>query len=735
MKLKKIILTNYKQHRNREVDLDGTLCAVIGHNGCGKSNMLGAIQFALSGEQPGFTKQQLVSWGENDGRVKLEFEHEGKNIVITRNLVSPAVTLVIDGEETITGAKKVEEALSTRLNLDKDLMRQVVFVRQSEVDSILFTDPRQRELSFQRLMGIGDAAKIHKDLGTIIQGLDKPENFDEAINQARFSLSELTAKLDAQSTIIDNISNKLKSAPSAEQLQASIESRMQEIQTRREAEQTSKLLMQAIENKTAAENARAAATIPEASDETKTALEVLLKGEKLDAAWSQAMVMKLRMLKTVANSRSSDMLTLQQQELELKQIQSTDAGEALIPEKQGQLDRVTEQVNKLQGELNTLKPVMTAVQTLAAHDKIDCPMCGSSVDVDQISKYTTDRYTAIKGELDQAMFEQKEATLALQKITSAVTSKKHAEDAKLVAINAIKARLATYVIPEELEHAVTFENIDSYMVIVGEFNKMVTDAETAIKKLDADINTYTGHITVYKKQLDDANMKFNKDFADVDEATLKNDIQMFQYGLNTINELETSLATARGVESQMKDTISMTQLTLNTLEEKKSGDAMYRESIATLEKVRDWFHYSNGPHTMAATILEELNQTVNGFLEQFTAPFVVLPADEGIGFKCRFTDGRQMPETLPDASVLSGGQKVQLAVAFRMAVYCLFASKLGLLSLDEPTAYLDEANIGKFGDLLQAISKIAKNMGVQVLFATHEASLLTYADKVIDLTA
>jgi exonuclease SbcC len=178
----------------------------------------------------------------------------------------------------------------------------------------------------------------------------------------------------------------------------------------------------------------------------------------------------------------------------------------------------------------------------------------------------------------------------------------------------------------------------------------------------------------------------------------------------------------------------MTKVALDTLVEKKSGNDVYNSMLSTLTKVRDWFHYSNGPHTMAASVMDELNQTVNGFLEQFTAPFVVLPADEGIGFKCRFTDGRKMPEELPDASVLSGGQKVQLAVAFRMAVYCLFASKLGLLSLDEPTAYLDEANIGKFGDLLQVISKIAKNMGVQVLFATHEESLLAYADKVIDLT-
>ena len=72
-------------------------------------------------------------------------------------------------------------------------------------------------------------------------------------------------------------------------------------------------------------------------------------------------------------------------------------------------------------------------------------------------------------------------------------------------------------------------------------------------------------------------------------------------------------------------------------------------------------------------------------------------------------------------------------MAFRLAIYGMFAGKLGLLSLDEPTAYLDESNVDRFGVLLTKIREVAKNMNTQMLLATHEASVIPYMDSVINL--
>ena len=109
---------------------------------------------------------------------------------ILRKLHSSEVILRL-GEETVTGAKNVEKALATRLGVDKDILKQIGFVQQYEVQSILFDDPSKRERSFQKLLGIGDASKIWTELGPIIQSYSRSENFDASIESLKREIDKL----------------------------------------------------------------------------------------------------------------------------------------------------------------------------------------------------------------------------------------------------------------------------------------------------------------------------------------------------------------------------------------------------------------------------------------------------------------------------------------------------------------------------------------------------------------
>lgn len=183
MKLKRISLRNYRQHENLDAEFHGHMIMVAGRNGSGKSNFLGAMQFALTGEQPGADKGDLLNWGAaqrgEGGYVDLEFELNGTECRIQRRIEKPAVTLRV-GEDTYTGAKKVQEALES-LGIDKDVLKQSVFVRQKEIDAVLFTDPRERELAFQRLIGLGDAAKHNKFLTDYLSATPEPQGMAEEI--------------------------------------------------------------------------------------------------------------------------------------------------------------------------------------------------------------------------------------------------------------------------------------------------------------------------------------------------------------------------------------------------------------------------------------------------------------------------------------------------------------------------------------------------------------------------
>ena len=94
-----------------------------------------------------------------------------------------------------------------------------------------------------------------------------------------------------------------------------------------------------------------------------------------------------------------------------------------------------------------------------------------------------------------------------------------------------------------------------------------------------------------------------------------------------------------------------------------------------------------------------------------------------------------MPAEPPPSKELSGGQRMALAISFRFACYEMFSDKLGLLVLDEPTAYLDAQTVDRFGDLLRTIKTIAKNMDLQIIVSTHETAISDAFDSVIHIGA
>jgi DNA repair exonuclease SbcCD ATPase subunit len=149
---------------------------------------------------------------------------------------------------------------------------------------------------------------------------------------------------------------------------------------------------------------------------------------------------------------------------------------------------------------------------------------------------------------------------------------------------------------------------------------------------------------------------------------------------------------------------------------------------AHLEQMREVLHYTALPRLVSLHHLDKLSADVNSYLRLFDSPFRV-EVDESLGFTCIFHQGgKRRP-----AGRLSGGQKVVLALAFRLSVNNAFASDLGLLCLDEPTVGLDEHNLGSLEIALGRLRELAKSTGLQVVMVTHERSLAPLFDNVISL--
>lgn len=166
---------------------------------------------------------------------------------------------------------------------------------------------------------------------------------------------------------------------------------------------------------------------------------------------------------------------------------------------------------------------------------------------------------------------------------------------------------------------------------------------------------------------------------------------------------------------------------LEDIENKKKTSKIAKSWVDDLEELRGVFHRDALPKLIAGRFLESLVRVINETLDSFETPFVVT-ADDDLSFLAHKSNGVVEP-----AERLSGGEKVVLAIAFRLAINSLFVGEVGMMVLDEPTAGLDEHNLSCLADVLSRLCDLTRKKGQQIIMITHEARLQRVFDNVIHL--
>lgn len=738
MHLKRIELTNYRQHKKLDIDFSGNLIAVLGKNGVGKSNFIGAIQFALTGEQPGFTKADLTTWGEKEGSVRLFFSAGPKDedFVITRK-TSGDVSLKI-GDETIKQTRKVEEALREKAGLDKELIKQIVFVPQKGIDAILFDDPKNREVAFQRLIGIGNAAKIYETLRTEISLYDKPQGLDEAIASERKQCAELKdilaineVALQNYETTISKIASKdglekwVKESGSADVCISNFIDANQRL-TKAQKEFEEKMLQLSnfgVVSESEEEELR------NKVDFLSTSLTYLTRLKELASE-----AMNARECYSLAKGRLEDI---------------TKKFETSLDDDKMEVDRLSSAQVAAESELRSLK----ALERDANSDGT-CPLCGAKATQEDIHSHLSERITDATQKAELAINAAKTARMAYDAreaeesvARNEFEKRKHALDIAIANLQKAKDKNAPGVTIDVDTFAVSYkgiipDDIESIQKKYDDLSKKLSDSvnkrqnaksiRDSVSKLSAEIDLLSNTKREYAEKL--ASIGINHETVKSgDQEKYKKAYETARAQLDAYNGILMDMSRQKGKCESIEISIKQSLEAIKELEEKKKIEDAVKEKIDTVKRVRDWFHYREGPRIMSQNVMRDLTACVNNYLDQFCAPFVVEAEEEGFGFRCNFIDGRNMPDPHPDASLLSGGQKVALAIAFRMAIYMCFGGELGLLSLDEPTAYLDDASIEHLGELLEKVGAVARNKGLQILMATHEKAIMPFLDTKIDL--
>jgi exonuclease SbcC len=175
MRIEMVQLENIRSHVKSTVPIAKGFNCLVGGLGCGKSSILYSIDFALFGDPIGRSFDYLLREGESSGRVTVQFVHNGKYYRIFRGLKRRGKGIsqdsdglkLFEGENLVSSVKTeaVAEQLKAITGLDKDLFREIIWMRQEHLKELLDAPPRERQRRLDELFGLSDYETAWSNIG------------------------------------------------------------------------------------------------------------------------------------------------------------------------------------------------------------------------------------------------------------------------------------------------------------------------------------------------------------------------------------------------------------------------------------------------------------------------------------------------------------------------------------------------------------------------------------------
>lgn len=166
MRIEIVQLENIRSHVKSTVPFAKGFNCLVGGVGCGKSSILYAIDFALFGDPIGRSFEYMLREGSGDGKVTVQFVQNGKSYKISRGLKRRGKGIGQDFEELklfedevlIASLKgdAVAEQFKAITGLDRELFREIVWVKQEHLKELLDAAPRERQKRLDELFGLSD---------------------------------------------------------------------------------------------------------------------------------------------------------------------------------------------------------------------------------------------------------------------------------------------------------------------------------------------------------------------------------------------------------------------------------------------------------------------------------------------------------------------------------------------------------------------------------------------------
>lgn len=714
MKLKRLELTNVCLHHHFEIDFEDGLIGFFGPQGSGKTTAVNAAYAALTNDYSRFVggktsvpRQQAES--HEPSKIVLTAEHAGRPFTLTRILQPTSKhSLTWPGlEKPIVKAGEIDDNLASVLGGSRHLLDKYVFVPQWGLRDLFNLTATDRAKTLSHLCGtthaeicwdlVGKQLDVDNKLAVTV--VDNSDDLRQQIGETRNKRVKVQAELvEADRDSLD-------------------EEELAEVQAIVQHEQRIKDAVEQMNTATAQEKLRKKAAV-DAVAAHKTATK---DRDDLKAQLDQ---------ETVNWQHDRDALTAFNAELEkyneyqrrAKAVKDAeDELAALKPP--AKVEYTREEIDAAMSDLNTkLAPHNAVIAQFSELEGLEegatCPTCGQ--ELDNPMQHLEEAMAAAEPLREEMKTWQRKSGVrsaydkALQQHEIA---KSNAEQR----IAERKARLAEKKAIKKPVPPCDAEGVAALKRTRDATQKLYDAAcKTHDTKLQAKATAIANH-QASKTEIE----RLGKILAEAKGDAV---YEKAQADLAKHNAADKEVTRCETLIEQYDEYLREKEAELENLEHVLLRSANARTWAALLSQVRSVLHRDALPRIVHEAALRRMESGINEMLDTFESPFKVKTSPEDLSYTAYFRNGTIMP-----AQGLSGGQQVVLALALRWTLNSLFASQIGMMVLDEPTAGLDARHIDLLEVALRGLGEAARARGCQVIIITHERRLEGVFDQVVEL--
>ena len=682
MKIEIVQLDNIRSHVKSTVPFTRGFNCLVGGLGTGKSSVLYAVDFALFGEPLGRSFEYLLREGATSAKVTVQFTQNGRTYKLTRGLKRRGKGIGQDFEElklfedeTLLASMKTDaiaEQFKAITGLDRDLYREIVWVKQEHLKELLDARPRDRQRRLDELFGLSDyetawsnIAVYKRDYETEKRVYEKDpdvvglENLSDEYNRVTEDFTLLEIELQ---DVVGKLAGAKRALEAADSKLKKLEEKKQRIEELKRKE------------------AKVQANISSVAD-ALASLNQRVEGKKTI----------IDNLKQRQNSLDSQVSACKNT-LEDAGVPANQPVEAL----RGQLAAFDDRLSSLKTEQEvTMRNVQTDQRRNASLSmESRCPLCLQSLKdeyknglMQRIQQENTERQNTIK---------QLQVEIDEMQRTKAVANE-------------------------------AFSNLQTLTTRAEDLKTRLSEEEKNLGDLAAEVEAKQQREVELDGQLEALRFEIGRfELSDLEAARLQREQAFTQY-----YRVEADLRTKENRKKDLLTRLDETEERIDHAQEKLERMQKIARASEVLGAIRDAYR-SIQPKLRSefVKVLRNFVQQVLDGLVGGEAPLLNVIVDETYTPYVKSESG-----TNREVSNLSGGERTLLAFAYRLGLGQLIMQSrtghgLSMLLLDEPTESLGRED-GSIDRLAEAISRFKAIE--QIIAVTHSEAFAEKAEHVIIL--